>query len=94
MENFAIKGRGGNDVQHKNWKGKILRIWIKETNIYTSGSGSKEVPGGLGPASFLGQEKLFSQQGLSPILWSTYSKIRIGHANWQGFNRETSLSYT
>ena len=23
-----IKGRGGNDVQHKNWKGKILRIWI------------------------------------------------------------------
>jgi len=28
MENFAIKGRG-DDVQHKNWKGKILRIWIK-----------------------------------------------------------------
>ena len=28
MENVAIKGRGGNDVQHKNWKGKILRIWI------------------------------------------------------------------
>ena len=27
MENVAIKGRGGNDVQHKNWKGKILRIW-------------------------------------------------------------------
>ena len=27
MENVAIKGRGGNDVQH-NWKGKILRIWI------------------------------------------------------------------
>ena len=26
MENVAIKGRGGNDVQHKNWKGKILRI--------------------------------------------------------------------
>ena len=29
MENYAIKGRGGNDVQHKDWKGKILRIWIK-----------------------------------------------------------------
>ena len=29
MENVAIKGRGGNDVQHKNWKGKILWIWIK-----------------------------------------------------------------
>ena len=28
MENVAINGRGGNDVQHKNWKGKILRIWI------------------------------------------------------------------
>ena len=28
MENGAIKGRGGNDVQQKNWKGKILRIWI------------------------------------------------------------------
>ena len=28
MENVAIKGRGGHDVQHKNWKGKILRIWI------------------------------------------------------------------
>ena len=28
MENVAIRGRGGNDVQHKNWKGKILRIWI------------------------------------------------------------------
>ena len=28
MENVAIKGRGGNDVQHKNWKGKIVRIWI------------------------------------------------------------------
>ena len=28
MENIAIKGTGGNDVQHKNWKGKILRIWI------------------------------------------------------------------
>ena len=28
MENVAIKGRGGNDVQHKNWKGKILRICI------------------------------------------------------------------
>ena len=28
MENVAIKGRGGNDVQHKNWKGKIRRIWI------------------------------------------------------------------
>ena len=28
MENVAIKGRGGNDEQHKNWKGKILRIWI------------------------------------------------------------------
>ena len=28
MENVAIKGRGGNDVQQKNWKGKILRIWI------------------------------------------------------------------
>ena len=28
MENVAIKGRGGNDVQHKKWKGKILRIWI------------------------------------------------------------------
>ena len=29
MENYAIKGRGGNDVKHKDWKGKILRIWIK-----------------------------------------------------------------
>ena len=29
MENYAIKGRGGNDVQHKDWKGRILRIWIK-----------------------------------------------------------------
>ena len=28
MENVAIKGRGGNDVQHKKWKGKILRTWI------------------------------------------------------------------
>ena len=28
MENVTIKGRGGNDVQHKNWEGKILRIWI------------------------------------------------------------------
>ena len=28
MENVAIKGRDGNDVQHKNWKEKILRIWI------------------------------------------------------------------
>ena len=28
MENVAIKGRGGNEVQHENWKGKILRIWI------------------------------------------------------------------
>ena len=28
MENVAIKGRGGNDVQHKNWKRQILRIWI------------------------------------------------------------------
>ena len=28
MENVAIKERGGNDVQYKNWKGKILRIWI------------------------------------------------------------------
>ena len=28
MENVAIKGRGRNDVQHKNWKGKILRISI------------------------------------------------------------------
>ena len=28
MENVAIKGRGGNDVRHKNWKRKILRIWI------------------------------------------------------------------
>ena len=28
MENVAIKGRGENDVQHKNWKGKILSIWI------------------------------------------------------------------
>ena len=24
----CLKGRGGNDVQHKHWKGKILRIWI------------------------------------------------------------------
>ena len=23
-----MKGRGGNDVQNKNWKRKILRIWI------------------------------------------------------------------
>ena len=28
MENVAIKGRGGNDVQHKNWEGKILRISV------------------------------------------------------------------
>ena len=28
MENVAIKGKGGNDVQHKNWKGKILRMCI------------------------------------------------------------------
>ena len=28
MENVAIKGRGGNDVRHKKWKGKILRITI------------------------------------------------------------------
>ena len=28
MENVAIKGRGGNDVQLKNWIVKILRIWI------------------------------------------------------------------
>ena len=27
MENVAIKGRGGNDVQHKNWKGKILNTY-------------------------------------------------------------------
>ena len=25
MENVAIKGGGGNDVQHKNWKGKIIK---------------------------------------------------------------------
>ena len=31
MENVAIKGRGGNDVQHKNWKGKMLRIWKKRS---------------------------------------------------------------
>ena len=37
MENVAIKGRGGNDVQHKNWKGKILRIWI--TIIHHGGLG-------------------------------------------------------
>jgi len=24
----CLKGRDGNDVQHKNWKGKILRRWI------------------------------------------------------------------
>ena len=24
----CLKGRGGNDVQHKNWKGKILKRWI------------------------------------------------------------------
>ena len=37
MENVAINGRGGNDVQHKNWKGKILRIWI--TIIHHGGLG-------------------------------------------------------
>ena len=37
MENVAIKGRGGNDVQHKNWKGKMLRIWI--TTIRHGGLG-------------------------------------------------------
>ena len=37
MENVAIKRRGGNDVQHKNWKGKILRIWI--TIIHHGGLG-------------------------------------------------------
>ena len=40
MENVAIKGRGGNDVQHKNWKGKILRIWI---TIIRHGGGGHEV---------------------------------------------------
>ena len=39
MENVAIKGRGGNDVQHKNWKGKILRIWI--TRIRHGGLGDE-----------------------------------------------------
>ena len=24
----SLKGRGGNYVQHKNWKGKILKRWI------------------------------------------------------------------
>ena len=28
MENIAIKGRGGNDVQLKKKKKKILRTWI------------------------------------------------------------------
>ena len=37
MENVALKGRGGNDVQHKNWIGKILRIWI--TTIRHGGLG-------------------------------------------------------
>ena len=72
----------------------VINNYKKKHFNYTSGSGSKEVPGGLGPASFLSQEKLFSPQGLSHILWATNSKIRIGHANWQGFNRETSLSYS
>ena len=39
MENVAIKRRGGNDVQHKNWKGKIRRIWI--TIIRHGGLGHK-----------------------------------------------------
>ena len=34
MEKVAIKGRGGNDVQHKNWKGKILRIWKKQYTLF------------------------------------------------------------
>ena len=34
MQNVAIKGRGGNDVQHKNWKGKILRIWKKQYTLF------------------------------------------------------------
>ena len=41
MGNVAIKGRGGNDVQHKNWKGKILRIWITIIRH-----------GGLGPGGY------------------------------------------
>ena len=28
MENVAIKERGGNDVQHKNWRKKKLSVWI------------------------------------------------------------------
>ena len=24
----CLKGRGGNEVQHRNWKGKILKRWI------------------------------------------------------------------
>ena len=24
----CLKGRGGNEVQHKNYTGKIIRIWI------------------------------------------------------------------
>ena len=31
----CLKGRGGNDVQHKNWTGKILKRWI--TIIFSSG---------------------------------------------------------
>ena len=41
MENVAIKGRGGNDAQHKNWKGKILRTWV--TIIRHGGLGRHEV---------------------------------------------------
>ena len=37
MENVAIKGRGGNDVQYKNWKGKILRIWITIIQVSAQG---------------------------------------------------------
>ena len=39
-----IKGRGGNDVQHKNWKGKILRIWI--TIIRHGGLGHEQESSG------------------------------------------------
>ena len=40
MENVAIKGRVKNDVQHKNWKGKILRI---QTAIIRHGGLGHEV---------------------------------------------------
>ena len=37
----CLQGRGGNDVQHNNWKVKLLRIWI---TIIRHGGLGHEVP--------------------------------------------------